>query len=74
MGATKTVLERQGYELVKVVRDGDTQVIYYRRGNHGRGNGKGPMERMVIRTVNRRVVFEEAPSAILVDIDFQLKL
>lgn len=74
MDATKTVLQRQGYELVKVVRDGDTQVIYYRRGNHGRGKGKGPMERMVIRTVNRRVVFEEAPSAILVDIDFQLKL
>ncbi len=74
MDATKTVLHRQGYELVKIVRDGDTQVIYYRRGNQGRGKGKGPMERMVIRTVNRRVVFEEAPSAILVDIDFQLKL
>jgi hypothetical protein len=74
MDATKAVLQRQGYELVKVVRDADTQVIYYRRGNHGRGKGKGPMERMVIRTVNRRVVFEEAPSAILVDIDFQLRL
>jgi hypothetical protein len=74
MDAAKVVLQRQGYELVRVVRDGGTQVIYYRRGNNGRGNGKGPMERMVIRTVDRRVVFEEAPSAILVDIDFQLKL
>ena len=74
MDATRVVLQRQGYELVRVVRDRDTQVIYYRRGNHGRGKGKGPMERMVIRTVERRVVFEEAPSAILVDIDFQLKL
>ena len=74
MDVTKAVLQRQGYELVKIVRDTDTQVIYYRRGNHGRGKGKGPMERMVIRTVNRRVVFEEASSAILVDIDFQLKL
>jgi len=74
MDATRVVLQRQGYELVRIVHDGDTQVIYYRRGNHGRGKGKGPMERMVIRTVNRRIVFEEAPSAILVDIEFQLKL
>ena len=74
MDVTKTVLQRQGYELVKIVRDADTQVIYYRRGNHGRGKGKGPMERLVIRTVNHRIVFDEAPSAILVDIDFQLKL
>ena len=74
MSATKVVLQRQGYELVRVVRERDTQVIYYRRGNNGKGKGKGPMERMVIRTVDRRVVFEEAPSAILVDIDFQLKL
>lgn len=74
MDVTRVVLQRQGYEMVKVVRDGDTQVIYYRRGNNGRGKGKGPMERMVIRTVERRVVFEEVPSAILVDIDFQLKL
>jgi hypothetical protein len=74
MDATKMVLQRQGYELVRVVRERDTQVIYYRRGNNGKGKGKGPMERMVIRTVDRRVIFEEAPSAILVDIDFQLKL
>lgn len=74
MDVTKVVLQRQGYELVRVVHEGDTQVIYYRRGSNGRGKGKGPMERMVIRTVERRIVFEEAPSAILVDIDFQLKL
>ena len=74
MDVTRVVLERQGYELVRVVRQRDTQVVYYRRGNNGKGKGKGPMERMVIRTVERRIVFEEAPSAILVDIDFQLKL
>jgi len=74
MDVTRVVLQRQGYEMVRVVHERDTQVIYYRRGNNGRGKGKGPMERMVIRTVDRRVVFEEAPSAILVDIDFQLKL
>ena len=74
MSATRTVLQRQGYEIVRIARSGETQVIYYRRGNNGRGKGQGPMERMVIRTVERRIVFEEAPSAILVDIDFELKL
>jgi hypothetical protein len=74
MSATRIVLERQGYEIVRVSESRDAQVIYYRRGNRGRGKGHGPMERLVIRTVERRIVFEEAPSAILVDIDFQLKL
>ena len=74
LSATRIVLERQGYEIVRVTGSSDAQVIYYRRGNHGRGKGQGPMERMVIRTVERKIVFEEAPTAILVDIDFQLKL
>jgi hypothetical protein len=74
MTATRAVLERKGYELVRVVNSGDAQVIYYRRGNNGRGKGGGPMERMVIRTVERRVVFEEVPSGLLLDIDLELKL
>jgi len=74
MSVTRTVLERQGFEVVRVVRSEDAQVIYYRAGNHGRGRGKGPIERMVIRTVERRIVFEDTPSAILVDIDLNLKL
>ena len=74
MDVTRVVLERQGYELVRVVQAPGSQVIYYRRGNKGRGKGQGPIERMVIRTVERRVVFEDVPSAILVDIDLQLKL
>jgi hypothetical protein len=74
MSVTRTVLQRQGYEVVRVVHAEDAQVIYYRRGGNGRGKGKGPVERLVIRMVERRVVFEEAPSAILVDIDLNLKL
>lgn len=74
MSVTRTVLERQGFEVVRVVRSEDAQVIYYRAGNHGRGRGKGPIERMVIRTVERRIVFEDTPSGILVDIDLNLKL
>jgi hypothetical protein len=71
---TRTVLERQGFELVRVVRSEDAQVIYYRAGNQGRGKGKGPIERMVIRSVERRVVFEDTPPSVLVDIDLNLKL
>jgi hypothetical protein len=74
MSVTRTVLQRQGYEVVRVVHAEDAQVVYYRRGNNGRGKGKGPVERLVIRTVERRVVFEEAPAAILIDIDVNLKL
>jgi hypothetical protein len=74
MSVTRTVLQRQGYEVVRVVHAEDAQVIYYRRGSSGRGKGKGPVERLVIRMVERRVVFEEAAPAILVDIDLNLKL
>jgi hypothetical protein len=40
----------------------------------GRGRGKGPVRRMVIRTVRDRVVFEETEPSVLVDIDIKLKL
>jgi hypothetical protein len=71
---TRDVLVRQGYAVVRVERVGATQVVYYRAGNRGRGKGRGPVERMVIRTVDRRVVFEDAPPAVMVDIDVHLKL
>ena len=74
VSVTRTVLVRQGYDVVRVERVGTTQVVYYRAGNHGRGKGKGPLEKMVIRTVDRRIVFEQTPPAILVDIDVNLKL
>jgi hypothetical protein len=74
VSVTRTVLVRQGYDVVRVERVGATQVVYYRAGNHGRGKGKGPLEKMVIRTVDRRIVFEQAPPAVMVDIDVNLKL
>lgn len=74
VSVTRTVLVRQGYDVVRIERVGTSQVVYYRAGNRGRGKGKGPVEQMVIRTVERRVVFEQAPSAIMVDIDLNLKL
>ncbi|MBA3495544.1 MAG: hypothetical protein H0T86_00380 [Gemmatimonadales bacterium] len=71
---TRNVLGRQGYDVVRIERVGAAQVVYYRAGNRGRGKGKGPMQKMVIRTVERRIVFEEAPPAIMLDIDVNLKL
>jgi hypothetical protein len=72
--ATQAVLQRKGYEVVRLVEDRDTRVIYYRRIVQGGQDGPAPMERMIIRTVERRVVFEEVPSSLLEDIDQQLRL
>jgi hypothetical protein len=74
VSVSRTVLIRQGYTVVRVQRVGPTHVIYYRRGNMGRGKGKGPMQRMVIRTVRDRVLFEETEPSVLVDIEVKLKL
>jgi hypothetical protein len=71
---SRMVLVHQGYTVVRVQRAGPTHVIYYRRGNMGRGKGKGPMQRMVIRTVRDRVLFEETDPSVLIDIDVKLKL
>jgi hypothetical protein len=74
VNVTRTVLVRQGYDGVRVERVGATQVVWYRAGNRGRGKGKGPLQKMVIRTVERRIVFEDTPPAVMVDIDVNLKL
>lgn len=71
---TRTVLVRQGYEVVRVQRVGPTQVVYYRPGKKWRGKGRPPVHRMVIRTVENRVVFEDTEPSVLVDIDVRLKL
>ena len=74
VSVSRTVLIEHGYQVVRVDRVGPTQVIYFRRGNNGRGKGKGPLQRMVIRTVRDRVYFEEAEPSLLVNIDVKLKL
>ncbi|HEV2085077.1 MAG TPA: hypothetical protein VGR09_08335, partial [Gemmatimonadales bacterium] len=71
---TRTVLVQRGYNVVRIEQVGPTRVVYYRRGNMGRGKGKGPIQRMVIRTVRDRVIFEDAEPDVLVDIDIKLKL
>ena len=69
---TRTVLVQRGYHVVRTERIGPTYVVYYRPAK--RKHGRGPMQRMVIRTVRERVVFEEADPAVMVDIDIKLKL
>jgi len=74
VSVSRSVLTQRGFHVVRVERVGPTQVIYFRRGNNGRGKGKGPLQRMVIRTVRERVYFEEAEPSVLIDIDVRLKL
>src|SRR6185437_6986050 len=71
---TKEVLVKQGYEVVRVENSGRDYIVWYRRGNRGRGKGKGPPVKMVIHRTEDRVVFLSTPSAVLVDIDVRLKL
>ena len=73
---TREVLGRQGFEVIRVETVGNDQVVWYRAGNRGRGRGKGPPMRMVIRRdpVVNRIVFLETPPAILVDIDVRLRV
>ncbi len=71
---TREVLVQQGYNVVRVETSGPDVVVWYRRGNMGRGKGKGPPVKMVIHREADRVVFLDTPSAILVDIDVKLKL
>src|SRR5207247_5820397 len=53
---TKDVLVKQGYEVVRVENSGHDYVVWYRRGNKGRGKGKGPPVRMVIHRPGPRGV------------------
>ena len=72
--ATREILVTHGYQVVRVERVGVNQVIYYRRGNNGRGKGLGPLERMVVRPAGEVVAFESAPPRVLIDINVRLGL
>jgi hypothetical protein len=70
---TRDVLVSHGYEIVRVERVRTQRVVYYRRGNMGRGKGKGPIERIVIRPEPDRVVFvSPPPRGLMVDINVRL--
>jgi hypothetical protein len=69
---TRVVLREQGYELVRVEQKRDVRIVYYRRGNMGRGKGKGPIMYMVIRPSSERIIIERAPSSVRMQINVRL--
>ncbi|HKT08435.1 MAG TPA: hypothetical protein VJR24_11110 [Gemmatimonadaceae bacterium] len=69
---TREVLVNHGYKVVRVDEVNGTRVVYFRRGSRGHGHGLGPIERLVIRPDRERVVFDEAPKNVLVDINVKL--
>ena len=72
---TRQVLVSHGYEVVRVELVQGTRVVYYRRGNMGRGKGKGPIEKIVIRPEPDRVVFvSQPPKGLMIDINVRLGL
>jgi hypothetical protein len=71
---TQLVLKEQGYIFVRVEHVDGARVVYYRRGNNGRGRGHGPIEKMVIRPAPDRVVIEAAPKSVLLQVNLRLEL
>ena len=71
---SRDVLVLHGFEVVRVETIRTGQVIYYRRGNNGRGRGLGPVEKMIVRPSGSIVVFEAAPPKVLLDIRVRLGL
>ena len=71
---TREVLVKRGFVVDRVEDKGELITVWYYRGNMGKGRGKGPLQKMIIRRVDDRVVFEEAPRDVMVDIDVRLKL
>ena len=70
---TRDVLASHGYEIVRVETTRTTRVVYYRRGSMGRGHGRGPIERIVIRPEPDRVVFvSPPPRGLMIDINVRL--
>ncbi len=72
--ATKTTLVKEGFDVVKLESKDEYLIVHYRRGNMGKGKGKGPMQKLVIRRVKETVVFEEADPDLLIKIQVTLKL
>jgi hypothetical protein len=68
----RLVLREDGYELVRVERRAGARVVYYRRGNMGRGKGKGPVMYMIVRPSSERIIIERAPRTVIARINVRL--
>jgi len=74
VAVTREVLVGHGYQVIRVERLGEMEVIYFRRGNSGRGQGLGPLERLIVKPSGTVVVFELVPPRVLVDVNVKLGL
>jgi len=74
VSTAKDVLVRLGYEVVRVEPKDTYEIIYYRAGNRGRGRGQGPPARMIIRRVEDRIVLEDAPEQVRVELGVRLAI
>ncbi len=70
--ATRDVLREKGCDVVRIEQEDDFQIVYYRRGNRGRGRGGGPVERLVIRWTPERLEVRDAPDEIRIGIEVKL--
>ena len=70
--ATRDVLREKGFDVVRIEQEDDFQIVYYRRGNRGRGRGGGPVERLVIRWTPERLEVRDAPDDIRIGIEVKL--
>ena len=62
---TRDVLVTNGYQIVNVVPSGTTRVIYYRRGNMGKGRGLGPVQKIYVVPSGEIVAFRSVPDPLL---------
>lgn len=74
VSVSRQVLGEKGYVVSRVERKGNTRVIYYYRGNNGRGKGHGPLMHMVVRpTTVDRYSFDGAPKGLVPDMMARLR-
>lgn len=67
VSSARLVLAEKGYTVWRVEPSGTSQVVYYYRGNNGRGRGHGPLEKIYIRPPKERDrIVVEGPSRTLV--------
>ena len=65
---TRDVLVTNGYQVVNVVPSGATRVIYFRRGNMGKGRGLGPVQKIYVVPAGDVVRFTSVPDPLLTTI------
>lgn len=65
---TREVLIANGYQIVRVTPAGTSRVIYYRRGDMGKGRGLGPVQQIVVVPSGEIVRFQSVPEPLLATI------